>query len=495
MKKLLFSSILCIACISSNAQDTQTFTLANLPTKPISELLTRSSISGEMGTLGYFNYKKGAFVPVHQHINEQYSIIIRGSVEVKINDKSYILKSGDGIIIPPNTPHSFTSLEDSTINIDFFAPTRYDWLNGTDNYYTTSETKKETRWDGKKIEAEVYASVNEAVGNIAFTAQGDVVYSHHPFFYPKYRVMKYDAETKTSEPFPNEAWNTPRKGDDHYLSNVLGIRNDANGIVWMLDMGKRNAVTPKIVGWNTHTNKLEKIYYLSESALTPTSQPNDMIVDTKNGVFIIADEGIGNGGDGSTAALITVDMRTGMTRRLLEGSKTTLPENIPTIINGKPLSINGNDLLVGCDGITADKDYEWLYYAPLNGKNIYRIKIINLIDKNLNESELSKHIETYAEKPNNGGLSIDVEGNLYLTAVETQSVAIILAKDRSLHTLTTHENLIWPDGVSYNVVDGYMYVSAAQVNLGAVFNNGVNKSKPPFYIFRFKPITNGVPFR
>lgn len=349
--------------------------------------------------------------------------------------------------------------------------------------------------NAQTIDAEIFATVDESVGNISFTKQGDLVYSHHPFFNPTYRVMKYDAKTKISKPFPNVEWNTPREGDDHYLSNVLGIRNDSNAIVWMLDMGGRNNVTPKIVGWNTNTDQLERIYYLPQVALASTSQPNDMLVDTKHGVFVIADEGIGNGGDGSTAALIVVDMKTGTTRRLLEGTRTTLPENKPTIINGKPLAVNGQNLLVGCDGITADAKFEWLYFAPLNGNKVYRLKMEDLLNVDISEQELDKRIKTYSEKPNNGGISIDRAGNLYLTAVETNSVAVILAKDKSVHTITSHKDLIWPDGISYNKVDGYMYVSAAQVNLGAVFNEGNNKATAPYSIFRFKPIVAGVPYR
>ncbi|WP_434036293.1 hypothetical protein [Formosa sp. 4Alg 33] len=75
---------------------------------------------------------------------------------------------------------------------------------------------------------EVFATTNQAVGNITFTHSGDLVYSHHPFFLPENRVMIMDAETKVAQPFPNAAWNTPRTTDDHYLSNVLGVRNDAN---------------------------------------------------------------------------------------------------------------------------------------------------------------------------------------------------------------------------------------------------------------------------
>jgi len=341
---------------------------------------------------------------------------------------------------------------------------------------------------------EIFAKVDEAVGNISFTAKGDLVYSHHPFFEPNTRVVHMDSETQAITPFPNEKWNTPRNSDENYLSNVLGIRNDKNGIVWMIDMAQRNDIRPKIVGWNTHTNQLEKIYYLNESTVDE-SQPNDMVVDTKNEAFIIADEGIGNGGDGSKGAFIVVDMKTGKTRRLLEGHRTTKPENNPTIIEGKTLAVNGQALLVGNDGITADKDYEWIYYGPLNGTKIYRIKTVDLLNEMLSEKELDNRIETYSDKPNNGGMSIDMDGNIYMTAVENKSIAVVLAKDRSLQTFTKDENMVWPDGVSYNTIDEYMYVSAAQVNQGAVFNNGENKATKPFYVFRFKPIVNGVPFR
>lgn len=178
-----------------------------------------------------------------------------------------------------------------------------------------------------------------------------------------------------------------------------------------------------------------------------------------------------------------------------EVHRTTLPENLPTVVNGKSLAVNGQNLLVGCDGITADKEFEWLYYAPLNGSKIYRVRMADLLDETLNEAELDERIETYSDKPNNGGLSIDSEGNLYLTAMETNSIAVVLAKDRSVQNLFSDNNLLWPDGVSYNAVDGYMYVSAAQVHLGSVFNDGKNLARAPFYIFRFKPLADGVPYR
>jgi quercetin dioxygenase-like cupin family protein len=222
MKSFILISALLLG-LSATAQEVQHFSFTDLPAKQVNALLTRSTISGESGTIGYFTYQKGAVVPVHQHANEQYSLITKGSVSVSVGGKEIIVKAGEGIIIPPNVPHSFTALEDGTLDIDFFAPSRMDWLASTDNYYATSNVQQEKEpWNGQAIQPEVYAEVKEAVGNIAFTPQGELVYSNHPFFNPKIRVMKYDAKSKQSIPFPNLQWNTPRNTDDHYLSNVLG---------------------------------------------------------------------------------------------------------------------------------------------------------------------------------------------------------------------------------------------------------------------------------
>ncbi|WP_415405786.1 L-dopachrome tautomerase-related protein [Sulfurovum sp. CS9] len=340
---------------------------------------------------------------------------------------------------------------------------------------------------------EIYAEVNQAVGNIAYTYKGELVYSNHPFYSPDIRVIHYNAKTKESTPYPNLEWNTPRESDDMWFDSVLGIRSDAKGIVWILDMGQREGLTPKLVGWNTHTNTLEKIYYIPEPASIKTSQLNDFIIDYRHGVFIIADEDIGYGGDGSKAALVIIDMKTGECRRILEGHRTTKPEDVSIVVNGKSLNIPNTQkhIKVGVDGITADKDNIWLYYAPLNGSKVYRVKIEDLLNKASSEEQLDRQIETYAAKSNNGGFSMDKENNLYLTYIESHSIGVISAKDKKSYHYVSDAMMSWPDGVSYNK-DGYMYVAAAQLSNASVFNDGVDKTKKPFYIFRFKPLVEGI---
>src|SRR5882672_10132230 len=113
------------------------------------------------------------------------------------------------------------------------------------------------------VRAEIVARLPESVGNIAVTPDNQLIFSHHPFFNPEIRVARLTSPT-TFQPFPNADWNTPRKGTDQYLDNVLGLRSDEKGIVWMIDMGFRTKITPKLVGWNTRTDKLERIYYMPE---------------------------------------------------------------------------------------------------------------------------------------------------------------------------------------------------------------------------------------
>jgi hypothetical protein len=74
--------------------------------------------------------------------------------------------------------------------------------------------------------------------------------------------------------------------------------------------------------------------------------------------------------------------------------------------------------------------------------------------------------------------------------VETKAVGVIPATTRRYRHFAWNDQLIWPDGVSY-APDGYMYVSAAQISLAALFNGGNGLNKAPYDIFRFKPLSPG----
>lgn len=111
----------------------QFFDFDEMSGEKLSDKISRTYVYGQNAMLARFIFKKGAVVPKHEHPNEQITYILKGSVKVTTKDKTYIVKAGQVLVIPPNTFHEFEALED-TIDIDVFSPPRQDWINGTDTY-------------------------------------------------------------------------------------------------------------------------------------------------------------------------------------------------------------------------------------------------------------------------------------------------------------------------------------------------------------------------
>jgi quercetin dioxygenase-like cupin family protein len=77
--------------------------------------------------------KKGAKVPRHSHVNEQFTYIVSGAMKLIFDDGEVLLRPGDVIVIPPHVPHAAEAMEE-TLDMDFFVPRREDWINKTDAY-------------------------------------------------------------------------------------------------------------------------------------------------------------------------------------------------------------------------------------------------------------------------------------------------------------------------------------------------------------------------
>jgi sugar lactone lactonase YvrE len=358
---------------------------------------------------------------------------------------------------------------------------------------------------------EVYAQLEAAgIGGITQMPNGQLIIGYHPFYSPKVQVALLNADRKSTTPYPSMAWQSCKNEDASWKSDfnacldwVLGFHTDSNGILWLLDSAKTTdqakgrpaGLVPKLVGWNTRLNRLERIIPLSPAATIPESQHNDFVVDLKHNVIVIADEAIGenSAGSGDKAALVLVDLSTGSSRRLLQGHPSVMPVKDPIRWDQKKPTEGAFNLYVGVDGIALDKKSEWLYFAPLSGYKMYRLRMSDLLDQSLSVEQLGNKVENYADKPFNGGLSIDVNDNLYLTEVGERAIGVIPASTRQYRQLVSNAAMSWPDGVTYNK-DGYMYSGTAQLTLTDVLQaDKVAKNKPPYLIYRFKPLAAGLP--
>jgi quercetin dioxygenase-like cupin family protein len=99
----------------------------------LNDKLSRQMISGENATISQLLLKKGAVVPHHSHMNEQYSWIITGALKFVFDDREILVGEGEILLIPANVAHSAVALED-TVDVDIFAPRREDWIRKEDSY-------------------------------------------------------------------------------------------------------------------------------------------------------------------------------------------------------------------------------------------------------------------------------------------------------------------------------------------------------------------------
>jgi sugar lactone lactonase YvrE len=181
---------------------------------------------------------------------------------------------------------------------------------------------------------------------------------------------------------------------------------------------------------------------------------------------------------------------------VLEGHRSVVPEEQELVIDGKPLEISlpGGKTVrprVGVNPIALDAANQWLYFGPMHGPSLYRVKTADLLEVRLSADELGKRVERWGEKPVCDGASMDNAGNFYVTDIANDAIGrtgpdgkyTILVRDAKL--------LSWPDAFSFGP-DGYLYVVANQLHRGPALNGGRDSAIRPFYILRFKPVSPGV---
>lgn len=339
---------------------------------------------------------------------------------------------------------------------------------------------------------DIMANLQQGPGNVTATDSGRIILSQHQFYDPQYSVVEYQGKDGVS-PFPNKTLNDRSGHADLSLDSVLGIRTDSQGIVWMLDNGMRSGVTPKLVGWDTHNDKLYRVIYLPPPVAPKDAFVNDFAIDGgRQRIFISDPAGGGN------AALIVVNLETGAARRVLQGHVSVVPETVDLIIDGRPIQVKDatGHLVrphIGVNPITEDLRNEWVYFGPMHGLSLYRIKAADLADDSLDSQALAQRVERYSAKPISDGISIDRDDNVYLGELAENAIGVI-KPDRSYQRLTQCPKLSWVDSFSFGP-EGKLYGVVNRLHQSAMLNGGELLSQPPYFLIQVKALAPGLPGR
>ena len=145
----------------------------------------------------------------------------------------------------------------------------------------------------------------------------------------------------------------------------------------------------------------------------------------------------------------------------------------------------------GLDSIALDEHGEWLYYGAMCNENLFRIKTQDLLNHDLTADQLGQRVELYAAKPQTDGLSMDRDGNVYLTDPEHRGVAV-LGTDRKLSTLIKDPRIRWADGLSFGP-EGWLYIADSAIQDHLFKSKAYIRAHAPYFLWRVRPGPEGTP--
>lgn len=340
---------------------------------------------------------------------------------------------------------------------------------------TTSATAQTKNLSVAPTGLEIFRQLNSDVppANIAVSQGGRVFLSTHLAYGPTLKVVELLADG-THRKYPNMDFHPP-------LNGVLGAIVDRKDIFWFLDTIWGKDGMGRVVGWDINKDELYKIIYIARPIVNDAYILNDMAVDRDNDAIYISETA-----DEETSALLVVDLKTGLVRRVLSGSASTIPEDKPLIIDNKVVNMQGKEARVGVNPITIDINNEWVYFAPMSSESLYRIKTKDLLNQGLSPTQLEQRVERYSDKPMGDGMTIDSAGNIYVSDLAGNAIGVITT-DRKYQTLFADSTLLsWTEGFA-NAGDQGIYATTNKLHRSPAFNN--EKPTPnQFYIVRFKPM-------
>lgn len=345
-------------------------------------------------------------------------------------------------------------------------------------------------------EPQVREAARLAIGasDLTFSPGGSLIVALHGFFRPPDRLITLRRD-RTFEPYPNAAISRSLDGAPIQLDSVQSVQVDGRGVIWILDSGQRNENPPQLVGWNDRQGALHRVIPLVGAAIRPGSTLEQLVVDGSEPFAYIADPATG-----ADAAILVVNLETGLVRRVLQGDYSVTPNPaVPVLVGGQPLQVrrlDGSEFIpaAGVHPMALDRRSEYLYYGPMQGAMLYRVPTEHLRNENIEPADMASKVERYAPRPPATSIAIDNRGNVYVGDIGANAIGIIHANDKKYRSHVTDPRFQWPHGLCFGT-DGELYFAATQLHLSAAYNRGEDRTMRPFYIFSAEALAAGTPGR
>ncbi len=334
---------------------------------------------------------------------------------------------------------------------------------------------------------QLVVNLDHPPGNIAVSEDGRVFFTMHPDGHPPMQVATLVDGKPVPYPDLEFQHAGPSAPAEHFQS-VLSIRIDRQGRLWTLDYASYGMGQPRLLAFDLATNSLVHEYNFPSDVAGTFSMVNDFQVDPKGEKIYIADTSPLI----QRPALIVYDTVRKKSRRVLQNDPSVQAGDYIIQAPGRDMIIYDiYRLRLGVDSIALDDAGEWLYYGPVTGDTLYRVRTADLDNETLTPGDLSARVEAFAPKTLSDGIAMDSAGNIYIGDME-HSAILSLGPDRRLTTLLKDSRLRWPDGFSFGP-DGWLYLTCSSLQDVLFVGQDVMRAHAPYQIFRFRPGPGGIP--
>ena len=331
-------------------------------------------------------------------------------------------------------------------------------------------------------------------GNVAVSPDGRIFASLHPFGEPEEeRVVEILEDEGRTRPFP-PGWSGPRPtGPDADpaapgIASIIGIEADSEGRLWMLDMGGER-FAPRLIGWDLAADELVAAIDLG-SVAKPASFMQDLAVDVRRDRVYIADAAPGADDDATgRPAIVVVDLATQRARRVLEGHRSVMPEDVDMVVDGRVLTLPGPDgepvpARVGVNPIELGPDGDVLYWGAMNGTVVWRIDAALLADLDAPPDVLARAVERHGDKPVSDGFGVAADGGILVTHLGADAIGVT-SPDGTYDRIHGLPPMSWPDGMAGGP-DGWFLVTVNQLHRHPALAGGRDLVDGPMRIVRIR---------
>ncbi len=325
------------------------------------------------------------------------------------------------------------------------------------------------------------ATFEQQVTGVAVTPDGRM-FVNFPRWEEDVAISVGELKDGRVSPYPNADWNAwrnthPLSPGDHFIC-VQSVFSDGRGNLWVLDAAAPGNEFnldggPKLVRVDLKTDRVAQVIRFDRAAIPQGSYLNDVRISPDGAHAYLTDSGV-------KGALLTVDLKSGRARRLLDGHPSTQVEpDVQVHTDSQPLQRpDGRGPMFSADGIAMTATH--LYWQALTGRTLYRLPLGLM---NAPPADLGARVERVGTTCVADGLWIDGKGRFWVTSPEDDSVKQRMP-DGTLRIVVQDKRLRWPDTMAEGA-DGTLYVTSSHIQDMAQWHDKGSTRTEPYALWKF----------